>query len=134
MRFVGTADTEFAVVMDAHPSVGGEDSGFRPMELLLVGLCGCTAMDVISILRKKREEVTGIEVKAHAERALGHPKVFTAIELEYVVTGRNVKPRSVERAIELSAEVYCPAQAMLAQVAKMSYTYRIVEEEPTSTP
>lgn len=104
------------------------------MELLLVGLCGCTAMDVISILRKKREEVTGIEVKAHAERALGHPKVFTAIELEYVVTGRNVKPRSVERAIELSAEVYCPAQAMLAQVAKMSYTYRIVEEEPTSTP
>lgn len=127
MRFGGTSDTGFEVIMDAHPSVGGDNDGFRPMELILVGLCGCTAMDVISILRKKREDVTGLQVKAHAERAEQHPKVFTAIKLEYIVTGRNVKPASVERAIQLSAEAYCPAQAMLAQVAEMDYSYTIVE-------
>ncbi len=125
MKFVGSSDTGFEVVMDAAPGVGGGDEGFRPMELLLVGLCGCTAMDVISILRKKRQDVVGLEVKAHAERATDHPMVFTAITLEYVVRGTDVDPAAVERAIQLSAEKYCPAQAMLAQVAKMDYSYVI---------
>lgn len=128
MRFVGSADTNFSVVMDAHPSVGGDNSGFRPMELLLVGLCGCTAMDVISILRKKRQQVSGLEVKAHAETADTYPKVFTNIALEYIVTGKAVDPQAVERAIQLSAERYCPAQAMLSQVASMDLTYKIIEE------
>jgi putative redox protein len=128
MRFVGTADTGKELVMDAHPHVGGEDDGFRPMELILVGLCGCTAMDVISILRKKRQSVSGLQVKAHATTAEEHPKVFTAIELEYIVSGKDIDPAAVERAIELSAERYCPAQAMLGQVAEMSYTYQIVND------
>jgi len=127
MRFVGRADTGFTVVMDADTAVGGDNGGLRPMELLLIGLCGCTAMDVISILRKKREEVHNLDVKAHAERAEGHPKIFTKIRLEYVVTGKNVKPNAVERAIELSADIYCPAHAMLGQVAEIETHYTIVE-------
>lgn len=129
MKFVGASDTGFNVTMDSSPKVGGHDEGFRPMELLLVGLCGCTAMDVISILRKKRQDVTGLEVKAHADRAETHPKVFTDITLEYVVRGNEVDPAAIERAIALSAEKYCPAQAMLGQVSKMSYTYTILPPE-----
>lgn len=128
MRFVGTADTGFEVAMDAAESVGGDNSGPRPMELILIGLCGCTAMDVISILRKKRQAVTGLEVKAHAEREDMHPQVFTDITLDYKVTGRNIDPKAVERSIQLSAERYCPAQAMLGQVANISTNYEIIEE------
>ena len=129
MKFAGVSDTGFEVVMDASPKVGGSDEGFRPMELLLVGLCGCTAMDVISILRKKRQDVTGLEVKAHAGRTKTHPMVFDEIELEYIVRGNDVAPAALERAIALSAERYCPAQAMLGQVAKMTYTYTILPPE-----
>lgn len=129
MRFIGKADTGFEVAMDSAASVGGADSGFRPMELLLVGLCGCTAMDVISILRKKRQLVTNLQVKAHAEQAKDHPHVFTAIALEYIVTGQNVDPNAVERAIQLSSDRYCPAQAMLGKVADMTTSYTINEEE-----
>lgn len=129
MRFTGTADTGFEVVMDSDRSVGGDDTGPRPMELILIGLCGCTAMDVISILRKKRQSVSKLEVKAHAERANAHPKVFTSILLEYFVTGKNVDPKAVERAIQLSADRYCPAQAMLGQVVNMSTSYVIFEDE-----
>ena len=128
MRFTGMADTGHKVVIDSAPSVGGDDTGSRPMELILIGLCGCTAMDVISILRKKRAAVSGLEVKAHAERAAIHPKVFTDIHLEYIVTGNDVSPKAVERAIELSAETYCPAQAMLALAANMTTSYTIIEE------
>jgi putative redox protein len=127
MRFVGTADTGFEVAMDAAESVGGDNSGPRPMELILIGLCGCTAMDVISILRKKRQEVTTLEVKAHAEREDTHPKVFTDITLAYKVTGQNIDPKAVERSIQLSAERYCPAQAMLGQVVNISTNYEIIE-------
>lgn len=130
MRFVGVADTGHEVLMDADLSVEGEDSGARPMELILMGLCGCTAMDTISILRKKRQVVSGLEVKASAARAQEHPKVFTKILLHYIVTGEDVDPTAVERAIQLSAERYCPAQAMLGQVAEMSYTYEILAQEP----
>ena len=129
MRFIGTTDTEFEVVMDSDSSVGGDNTGPRPMELILIGLCGCTAMDVISILRKKRQSVSKMEVKAHADRADTHPKVFTDIMLEYFITGRKVDPKAVERAIQLSADRYCPAQAMLGQVVNMSTNYVIIEEE-----
>jgi putative redox protein len=129
MRFVGMADTEHEVIMDSDPSVGGDDTGPRPMELILIGLCGCTAMDVISILRKKRQAVSKLEVKAHAGRTNTHPKVFTDIELEYIVTGKNINPKAVERSIALSADPYCPAQAMLSQVTNITTSYVILEED-----
>jgi len=128
MRFIGSADTGFEVAMDSGPAVGGDNSAPRPMEMILIGLCGCTAMDVISILRKKRESVSGLEVKAHADQAPTYPKVFTDITLEYIITGHNVSPKAVERAIQLSSETYCPAQAMLALGANMTTTYKIIEE------
>ena len=129
MAFHGTADSGFTIKMDAHPSVGGDDDGFRPLELLLVGLGGCTAMDVLSILRKKRQDVSGFEVQLHADRAKDHPRVFTAVAINYVIRGRGVDPKAVERAIELSATKYCSAQAMLAQSAEITTHYEIVEED-----
>lgn len=128
MRFMGSADSGFEVVMDSVASVGGDNSGPRPMELILIGLCGCTAMDVISILRRKRQLITDLEVKAHANRTDTHPMVFTDIALEYIVTGQNVDPKAVERSIQLSADRYCPAQAMLGQIANLTTSYVIIEE------
>ncbi len=131
LSFSGTADSGFTVSLGAERSVGGEDDGFRPMELIAIGLAGCTAMDVISILQKKRQQVTGFEVHVHAERATEHPRVFTNILIEYLVRGRHIDPAAVERAIELSETKYCSAQAMLAKAATIRHTYRILEEEPT---
>ena len=128
MTFFGTADTGFTLQMDASPSVGGDDSGFRPMELLLIGLGGCTAMDVISILRKKRQNVTGLEVKLNAHQSGEHPHVFTHINVQYIVRGHNVDEEAVARAIELSETKYCPAQAMLAMATTIEHTYEILEE------
>ncbi len=127
MKFIATADSNHDVILDSDPSVGGADLGSRPMELILEGLAGCTAMDVISIMRKKRQNVTGFEVTAHAERANQHPKVFTAIEINYIFRGKDIDPKAVERAIELSEQIYCPAQAMLAQVAPIKLSYEIIE-------
>jgi putative redox protein len=130
LSFSGTADSGFTVPLGADRSAGGEDDGFRPMELIAIGLAGCTAMDVISILQKKRQQVTGFEVHVHAERATEHPRVFTNIVIEYVVRGRHIDPAAVERAIELSETKYCSAQAMLAKAATIRHTYRILEEAP----
>ncbi len=129
MKFEGTADTGFTLPLDSAPQFGGEDSGFRPMELLLVGLAGCTAMDVLSILKKKRQELTGFEIRVEAERAENHPKVYTDIEVVYVVTGRDIDPKAVERAIELSETKYCSAHAMLEHTAKMHSSYEVHEAE-----
>jgi putative redox protein len=128
MRFLGTADSQHQVILDADPAVGGADSGFRPMELMAVSLAGCTAMDVISILAKKRQEISGFEVKVDARRAEQHPKVFTDIDIRYIVRGRSIDPAAVQRAIDLSAEKYCPAQAMLGKVAPLHLTFEIIEE------
>lgn len=129
MAFHGTADSGFTIKMDAHPSVGGDDDGFRPLELLLVGLGGCTAMDVVSILRKKRQEFSGFEVQLHADRAQDHPKVFTDVTINFVIRGRDIDPKAVERAIELSATKYCSAQAMLSETATITTGFEILEEE-----
>ena len=128
MSFTGTADSGFTVPLGTDPAVGGDNDGFRPMELLVVGLAGCTAMDVISILRKKRADVTGFEVKVNAERAQEHPKVITAFTIHYIVRGRGIDPRAVERAMDLSQTTYCPAQAMLGKAAPISLSYEIIEE------
>ena len=129
MAFTGTADTGFSVQMDSSPGTGGHDSGFRPMELLLVGLGGCTAMDVLSILRKKRQEVTGLEIKLEAEQAEEHPHVFTNILVKYIVHGKQINSAAVDRAIELSVTKYCPAQKMFESVATINHTYEIIEED-----
>lgn len=127
MTFTGTADTGFTVPLGADPEVGGDNDGFRPIELMAVSLAGCTAMDVISIVRKKRQVVTAFQVKVHAERAEQHPKVFTSAVIEYEVTGHEVDEAAVRRAIELSAMTYCPAQGMLHKVMPIRLHYAIYE-------
>jgi putative redox protein len=127
LSFTGTADTGFTVPLGGRSRVGGDDDGFRPMELIATGLAGCTAMDTISILQKKRQEVTDFEVKVHAERANDHPRVFTHINIEYQVTGHGVDEGAVLRAIQLSAKRYCPAQGMLSQIVPIELEYQIFE-------
>jgi putative redox protein len=108
----------------------GNVTGFSPMELLLVALAGCTGMDVVSILKKKRQEVTAMQVNARGVQADEHPKVFTAIDLEFVVRGHGVDPVAVDRAIYLSQNKYCPVSATLGGPAVVHCTYRIEEAEP----
>jgi putative redox protein len=127
MTFTGTADSGFKVPLGTDPDVGGDEDGFRPMELIAIGLAGCTAMDVISIMQKKRQKVDAFEVRIHAERAQEHPRVFTDIEVEYIVHGENVQEEALRRSIELSETKYCPAQAMLRQAVSISTIYNIVE-------
>jgi putative redox protein len=102
-------------------------AGFSPMEMLLVALAGCTGISVLSILRKKRQEVTGYELRVHGKRADQHPKVFVEISVEHIVTGHNVQPVAIERSIELSETRYCGVEAMLSKTARITHTYRIVE-------
>ena len=127
LHFTGVADSGQQVTLDGSPKVGGSDLGSRPLELMLMGLAGCTGMDVISILRKKRQDVTNFEVKAHAEQADSHPHVYTAVIVEYIITGHNIDPKAVERAIDLSENAYCPAQAMLVKAVPIQHTYTIIE-------
>jgi len=122
MSFEGSAETGFSLPLGASAVVGGDNDGFRPMELILIGLAGCTAMDVISILSKTKQNVTSFEVKIEAERADTHPKVFTKIDLEYLISGVDLNPKAVDTAIKLSKEKYCPAQAMLGQVVPINIT------------
>jgi len=129
MAFIGKSVSGFDVLMDSDTAVGGDNSGIRPMEMIALGLAGCTAMDVISILRKKREEVTHFEVKVNAPRSHEHPKVFTSAVITYVVTGKDVTESAVLRAIELSSSKYCPAQTMLGQAFPINLHYEIYEDE-----
>ena len=128
MQFVGEAGSGHAIVLDGKESVGGRDTGARPLELLLVGLAGCTAMDVKFILQRRRQKVTGVQVKVKAERAEEHPKVYTQIKLEYIVRGHNLSEKAVVDTIEQSEGRYCSASAMLGKTADISYTYQIIEE------
>ena len=127
LTFTGTANTGFKVPLGGSSKIGGDDDGFRPMELIATGLAGCTAMDTISILHKKRQDVTDLKVTVHAERAKEHPRVFTHIKIDYQITGHGVYEDAVLRAIELSARRYCPAQGMLSQVVPIVLHYQIFE-------
>jgi putative redox protein len=127
LSFTGSGPSGYSLPLGTDPSMGGDDDGFRPMELIAIGLAGCTAMDTISLLQKKRQDVTAFEVQVHAERAQEHPKVFTHISLEYLIEGHNIDPVAVERSIELSATKYCPVQAMLEKACKIEHTYSIKE-------
>lgn len=127
LHFVGEVDG-IKVDLDAEEEVGGKDAGVRPMHLLLLGMAGCTAMDVISILRKKRQQVSGLTVEVRGDRAEEHPRVYERTELIYRVRGKDVDSKAVGRAIELSETKYCPAIAMLSQTAEISSRYEIEEE------
>ncbi len=127
MTFVAESGSGHAVVVDAAPDVGGRDLGARPMELVLMGAGSCTAIDVVHILRKARQAVSGCVVELDAERAEADPKVFTRIRLHYVVSGKGLAPPQVERAIRLSKEKYCSATIMLARTATVEYDFEVRE-------
>ena len=128
MSFEGKTDSGFTQRMDAENAACGDNSGARPMEFIALGLAGCTAMDVISILQKKKQPVLDFKVQLHAEKADEHPKVFTGAVIEYLVTGSDVDEAALLRAIELSAEKYCPAQAMLSKAFPIRMTYKILND------
>jgi putative redox protein len=128
LSFTGSAaGSGFTLPLGVAPEVGGLNDGFRPLELLAVGLAGCTGMDVISILEKKRQPVTAFEVRVHADQADEHPHVFTKVLIEYVVVGNGVEREAVERAVSLSGTKYCAAQAMLRAAAPIETGITIVE-------
>ncbi|MCK5318630.1 MAG: OsmC family protein [Anaerolineales bacterium] len=129
LSFIGEADTGFSVPLGANPQVGGDNDGFRPMELIAIGIAGCTGMDVISLLQKKRQNVTAFEVQLRSQQAQDHPHVFTQIEIEYLISGHDVDETAVQRAIELSENKYCPAQAMFNQILPIKHSYNILQTE-----
>jgi putative redox protein len=127
VAFVGESESGHAVVMDGAPEGGGRNVGARPMEMVLIGTGGCTAYDVVHILRKSRAPITDCLVEIDADRASDDPKVFTRIHFHFIVTGRGLKPAQVERAVHLSAEKYCSASIMLAKTAAISHDFEILE-------
>lgn len=129
VAFLGESGSGHAIVMDGAPDHGGRNLGVRPMEAVLIGMGGCTAFDVVSILKKARQPVDDCAVALDAERAESTPKVFTRIHMKYTVTGRGIKEAQVKRAVELSAEKYCSATRMLAETAEITHEYEIVERE-----
>jgi putative redox protein len=127
MTFVAESGSGHAVVVDAAPDVGGKNLGARPMELVLMGTGACTAIDVVHILRKARQPVTGCVVELESERAPEDPKVFTRIHMRYIVSGKGLAQAQVERAIKLSKEKYCSATIMLAKTAEVTFDYEVRE-------
>ncbi len=128
MMFMGQSGSGHAVVMDGPPDLGGKNLGIRPMEMMLMGLGGCTSFDVMLILQRSRQKVTDCVAELSAERAETDPKVFTKIHIHFIVTGKELKEKMVKRAVELSATKYCSASIMLAQTVDISHDYEIVEE------
>lgn len=128
VSFVAESGSGHALVIDGAPEGGGRDLGPRPMEVVLMGTGGCTAYDVMHILRKSRAAVTDCVLEIEAERAAEDPKVFTKIHFHFVVTGKGLKPAQVERAVQLSAEKYCSASIMLGKTAAISHDFEIRED------
>lgn len=116
------------VIIDGAPEIGGKNLGVRPMEMLLMGLGGCTTMDVLSILKKQRQNITDCQIEIEAQRADDIPKIFNKIHLHFIVKGHNLKQSAVERAIQLSAEKYCSASAMLEKSAQITHDFEIIAE------
>jgi len=134
MSFVGETGSGHALLIDGAPEHGGRNLGARPMELVLLGAAGCTAFDVVMILKKARQPVADCAVSAEAERASVEPKVFTKIHLHYAVAGRGLDPRQVERAVLLSKEKYCSATLMLAKTAEITYEIAIIDGDRVALP
>jgi putative redox protein len=128
-QFVGESDSGHAVVMDGPPDGGGRDTGIRPMEMLLLGVGGCTAYDVVHILQKQRQPVVDCDVTLDADRANTDPKVFTAIRIHFIVIGSGLSEKQVARAVELSADKYCSASQQLAASCEITHTHEIREPD-----
>lgn len=127
LTMVAETASGHAVLMDGPPDIGGQNLGPRPMEMVLVGLGGCTTVDVLMILEKARQQVTDCRVEVSAERAETVPKIYTKIHVHYVVSGKDLDPKKVERAVKLSAEKYCSVSKMLEQAAEVTHDFEIVE-------
>lgn len=128
VSFLGETENGHTVLMDGAPEVGGRNLGLRPMEMVLMGAGGCTASDVVMILKKSRQDIIDCRVEIEAERATEDPKVFTRIHYHFILTGKNLKPQQVERAINLSAEKYCSASIMLGKTAEITHDFEIMRE------
>jgi putative redox protein len=128
LQFVGESSSGHAIVMDGDPKVGGHNTGLRPMELLLVGLGGCAGMDVISIMKKKKQDVTGLDINVEGQKAENYPKKFTDINIEFIIKGRNISEDALKKSIDLSMNKYCSVKATLEGSAKINYSYKIIQE------
>ena len=126
MLMVGKSHSGHSITMDGPPEIGGNNLGVRPMEMLLLGVAGCTMIDVVTTLKKMRQDLTNCETKLSAERADEHPKVFTDIHIKFIVKGQDLDPKKVEKAITLSAEKYCSASIMLGKTASITHDFEIV--------
>jgi putative redox protein len=129
MSFVGESGSGHSVVMDGAPESGGRNLGIRPMEMLLLGLGGCTAFDVVMILKKSRQQIVDCEIEIDSDRSQEVPKVFTRIHIHFIVTGKNLDEIKVEKAVNLSADKYCSASEMLGKTASITHDYEIVDIE-----
>jgi len=128
MSFVGESGSGHSIVMDGPPEFGGRNLGVRPMEMLLLGLGGCASFDVVSMLKKSKQDLVDCEVEIAAERAPEEPKVFTKIHLHFIISGNDLSEKRVKRAIELSAEKYCSASIMLGKTAEVTHDYELINE------
>ena len=127
MLMVGKSDSGHAVVMDGPPEIGGENLGVRPMEMLLLGMAGCTIIDVVSTLKKMREDVVDCQTQVSADRSEEYPKVFTNINVHFILKGKQLNPSKVDKAIKLSAEKYCSASIMIGKTAVITHDFEIIE-------
>ena len=127
VMFIGQSGSGHSVVIDGPPQAGGENAGIRPMELMLVGLGACTSFDVVTILKKSRQDVTDCHAELEAERAEEIPQVFTRIHVHFVVSGHQLKSKQVERAVKLSADKYCSASIMMAKTVVITHDFEIIE-------
>ena len=127
LLMVGKSDSGHTITMDGPPESGGENLGVRPMEMLLLGVAGCTMIDVVTTLKKMRQDLSHCETKINAERATDHPKVFTDIHIQFIVKGKDLDSKKVDKAITLSAEKYCSASIMLGEMATITHDFEVVE-------
>ena len=129
MSFVGEAGSGHSLVMDGPPESGGRNLGVRPMEMVLLGLGGCTAFDMVLILQRQRQAISDCQVEIEAERATKVPKVFTKIHVHYIVKGKSLDAKKVERAVNMTAEKYCSVSIMLSASVELSHDFEIIEEQ-----
>ena len=127
LLMVGKSDSGHTITMDGPPESGGENLGVRPMEMLLLGVAGCTMIDVVTTLKKMRQDLSHLETKINAERATDHPKVFTDIHIQFILKGQDLDEKKVDKAITLSAEKYCSASIMLGETATITHDFEVIE-------
>ena len=127
LLMVGKSDSGHTITMDGPPESGGENLGVRPMEMLLLGVAGCTMIDVVTTLKKMRQDLSHLETKINAERATDHPKVFTDIHIQFILKGQNLDEKKVDKAITLSAKKYCSASIMLGETATITHDFEVIE-------